>query len=81
MDKIVWALIIVSVLFILTYNPQSGRIEQFNEMVKYPGGGGGGAAPCDENTRYQRVQFGNQTCPPSKKIPTTVDGVVIATNT
>ncbi len=90
MDKVVWALILISILFIITYNPKSGRIEQFSNIVT-PASSQSSQC-CDsqeyrannstqcENTYYQGVQFGNPNLGCPRKIPTAVSGVITAAN-
>jgi hypothetical protein len=90
MDKVVWALILISILFIITYNPQSGRIEQLTSVVSQPQAQqktccdsqeyrASNGAQC-ESTYYQGLQFGNQNLGCPRKLPSSDNGAIIATN-
>ena len=36
MDKLMWALVIVAIIFVLSYDPKSGTLEKFVELSKQP---------------------------------------------
>ncbi len=77
MDKLMWALIIVAIIFVLSYDPKSGTLEKFVELSKPPPPSQEKKLCCGandyrsvnpnqcESAYYQNLQFAGDTvaCP------------------
>jgi hypothetical protein len=89
MDKLMWLLIIVAVIFVLSYNPKSGTLEKFVELTnnrpqqekKLCCGANDyrGANPeqC-ENSYYQNLQFLDDTVACPRKPTNSWKGALLA---
>jgi hypothetical protein len=87
MDKLMWLLVIVAVIFVLSYNPKSGTLEKFVELTNTPQKTccasndyrSANSEQC-ENSYYQNLQFGGDAVACPRKPSNSWKGALLAQN-